>query len=97
MDRRKDLRPVDNVLIEPVARPKYGSIDHFAAQLRDSLARHKSTGLAGEANMMAAVLGIIQSTARGNDQRTDTERIEHIRNVLAAELLVRAELAEAAR
>lgn len=80
---------MDNLTLNPA--PAYGTVDHYAAGIRESIARHPD-GLLRETIIMAEVLGAIQSIVRFDRDDPDGKRVEMIRNILAAEQLVRAEL-----
>jgi hypothetical protein len=78
------------VTTPPTDRPAYGTVEHFAAGMRSNAAR--PDGALREALLMGAVLGPIQSITRDADHLGADRAIELIRNVFAAEALVRAEV-----
>lgn len=86
---------MDTVTATAPVRPAYGTVEHFAVSMRSNADR--PDGPLREAMLMAAVLGPIQSIVRDAGHLGSDRAIELIGNVLAAEGLVRAEIAAARR
>lgn len=76
-------------------KPPFGSVEHYAVMIRENAA-HRPDGALREALIMASVLGPIQSLMRETCTDSDSIKVERIRNIFAAEALVRAELGAAA-